>query len=126
MANHHDVARALARRFARAAAPRNGTRRARNADRPRGAAATHADVEFAVDDASGEERIFQTFDEAAGFAAGLALSTGRRIELDVLVMSRAGAEWWGGSDGGDDYDDDPEASVFERLVLDVTSQGRVP
>jgi hypothetical protein len=124
MANHHDVARALAQRMARIV-PRNGRRRVRNTDRPRGAAPTHADVEFAVDDARGEEHIFKTFGEAAGFAAGLALSTGRRVALDVLVMSRAGAEWWGGSDAGDDYDDDPEASVFERLVLRVTSEGRV-
>ena len=109
----------------RPAPPRNG-RRARRA-KPRGAAArTHRDVEFAVDDNRGEEHIFKTFDEAVAFAAGLALSTGVRIELDVLVSSRDGAEWWGGSDAADDYDEDPDASVFDRMIIQVTSQGRVP
>jgi len=79
-----------------------------------------------VDDNRGEEHIFKTFDEAVAFAAGLALSTGVRIELDVLVSSRDGAEWWGGSDAADDYDEDPDASVFDRMIIQVTSQGRVP
>jgi hypothetical protein len=100
-------------------------RNARRSVRRRGASRTHRDVEFAVDDHRGEERIFKTFDEAAAFAAGLALTTGVRVELDVLVSSRAGAEWWGGSDAGEQYDEDPDASVFDRLMIKVSSQGRV-
>ena len=103
-----------------------GRRNARRRVRPPGAARTHKDVEFAVDDNRGEERIFKTFDEAVAFAAGLALTTGVRIELDVLISSRDGAEWWGGSDAGDQYDEDPDASVFDRILIKVTSQGRVP
>lgn len=110
----------------RHAPPRNGRRRPRRAARLRGATRTHKDVEFAVDHPRGEEHIFKTFDEAVGFAAGVALSTGTRIELDVLVMTRAGAEWWGGSDGAEAYEDDPDASVFDRLIVNVSSQGRVP
>lgn len=34
------------------------------------------DVEFAVDDASGAQRTFKKFDEAAGFAVSLAASDG--------------------------------------------------
>ena len=94
---------------------------------PRNARArTHRDVEFAVDDASGNERIFKSYDEAAGFATGLSVSTGTRVHLDVLVSSRAGATWWGGDDAAETYDEDPEASVFERLLIQASSQGRVP
>lgn len=105
---------------------RNARRPPRRKVRPRGAARTHKDVEFAVDDNRGEERIFKTFDEAAAFAVGLAVTTGVRVEFDILISSREGAEWWGGSDAGEQYDEDPEASVFDRLIVKVNSQGRVP
>lgn len=87
---------------------------------------SHRDVEFAVDDASGKQRTFRTFDEAAGFALGLAVATGKRIHLDVLAMSQAGAAWWGGDDALESYEEDPEASVFERLVVQASAAGRVP
>ena len=93
--------------------------------RPRGATTSHKDVEFAVDDNRGEEHVFKTFEEAAAFAAGLALTTGVRIEIDVVAHSREGAVWWSGSDGGEQYDDDPEASVFDRLVMTINSSGKV-
>lgn len=82
------------------------------------------DVEFAVDDASGRERIFKTFDEAAGFAVSLAAS-GRTVDLDVLIWSVAGARAYGGDDAVELYNEDPEASVFERLEITVNSVGRV-
>lgn len=84
----------------------------------------HKDVEFAVNDASGQERIFKTFDEAAGFAVSLA-SSGRTVDLDVLVWSRAGAKWFMGDDGVASYDEDPEASVFERIEIKADAQGRI-
>lgn len=90
-------------------------------------AKTHKDVEYAVEDASGRERIFKTPDEAAGFAVSLALSDGRPHHIDVLVYSEEGAEWYrGSSDGVDEYNEDPEASVFERIEIRAESQGRVP
>ena len=49
------------------------------------------DVEFAVEDGGGHERIFKTFDEAAGFAISLAASDGHAHNIDVLVWSEAGA-----------------------------------
>jgi len=88
--------------------------------------ATHKDVEYAVEDGSGKERIFKTPDEAAGFAVSMALS-GRPAYIDVLIWSRAGAVWYRGSDdGGDEYDEDPEASIFERIRVKAESEGRVP
>jgi len=125
--NPDDARHALVRYLLeRSARPRNARRGAHLTGRLRGAADTHKDVEFAVADTRGEEHIFKTFDEAAVFAAGMALRSGVPIEIDVLVFSRDGAVWWGSVDGGDDYDGDPEASVFDRLVLKIASQGRVP
>lgn len=85
---------------------------------------THKDVEYAVDDASGQERIFKTFDAASGFAVSLTAS-GRPSNIDILVWSRAGAKWLMGDDGAQQYDEDPEASVFERLEIRVNNQGRI-
>lgn len=86
---------------------------------------THKDVDFAVDDASGQERIFKTFDEAAGFALSLAASDGRTHNLDVLIWSKSGARFYGGDDGVEQYNEDPEASVFERIEVKANAVGRV-
>ena len=88
-------------------------------------AKTHKDVEYAVDDFSGNERIFKKFDEAAGFAIAKAASRGEDVNLDVLVWSRAGAKWYQGDDGAEVYDEDPDASVFERIIVRANSIGRV-
>jgi len=88
---------------------------------------THRDVEYAVDDASGKERIFKTANEAAGFAVSLAISDGRPHYIDVLIYSVEGAHWYrGNSDGDDAYNEDPEASVFDRIEVRADAQGRVP
>lgn len=91
-----------------------------------GEASHHQDVEFAVDDASGNERIFKDANQAAGFALALALGDGRPHNIDVLIWSEEGAEAYGGDDAVEQYREDPEASVFERIVLRADSQGRVP
>jgi hypothetical protein len=89
-------------------------------------AKTHKDVEYSVNDASGRERIFKTPDEATVFAVSLALSDGGPHNIDVLVHSVKGAYWYRGStDGEDEYEEDPEASVFERIVIRADSQGRI-
>ena len=86
---------------------------------------THKDVEYAVDDASGKQRIFKSSNEAAGFAISLAMSHGRSVNLDVLVHSPAGARWYQGSDGAAEYEDDPDASVFDRIIVNAESIGHV-
>lgn len=88
-------------------------------------ARTHKDVEYAVDDASGHQRIFKTPNEAAGFAVSMGLSGRSPIYIDVLIWSRAGAKFYGGDDAVEQYNEDPEASVFERIRLKVESEGRV-
>jgi hypothetical protein len=87
-------------------------------------ARTHKDVEYAVEDARGHERIFKTYDEAAGFALSMAMSRGRSA-LNVLIWSEAGAEWYGGLDAEDRYREDPGASVFERFEITVNNVGMV-
>jgi len=85
----------------------------------------HQGVEYAVDDAAGKERTFKTFDDAAGFAVALAAS-GRAVNLDILVYSEEGARQLGGDGAVEQYREDPDASVFERLEIKVNSVGRVP
>jgi hypothetical protein len=87
---------------------------------------THEDVEYAVDDASNKQRIFKSSNEAAGFAISLAMSHGRPVNIDVLVHSPAGARWYrGSSDGVKEYEEDLDASVFDRIVVSAESIGRV-
>jgi hypothetical protein len=86
---------------------------------------THKDVDYAVDDASGREVIFKTADEAAGFAVSVALSGRSPVYIDVLIYSRAGAKFYGGDDAVEQYDEDPEASVSERIRIKAESEGRV-
>lgn len=86
---------------------------------------THKDVEYAVDDASGRQRTFRTFDEAAGFAVAIAASGKPVVDLDVLVWTKAGARFYGGDEGVEQYNEDPEASVFERLEISINYVGRV-
>lgn len=86
---------------------------------------THPDVEYAVDDASGAERTFHDFDEAAGFALSVAVSRGE-TDLDVLIWSEKGAKFYGGDDAVEQYNEDPEASVFERFEIRVNAVGRIP
>ena len=87
---------------------------------------THKDVEYAVDDASGAQRTFKTFDEAAGFAVAIALSGRDNVSIDVLIWSKSGARFYGGDEGVEQYNEDPEASVFERFEIRVNAVGRVP
>jgi hypothetical protein len=89
-------------------------------------ATTHKDVDFAVDDYSGKEKIFKKFDEAAGFAVSLAASGKSDVAIDVLIWSESGARFYGGDDAVDRYNEDPEASIFERLEISVDNVGMVP
>jgi hypothetical protein len=92
---------------------------------PRASRSRHKDVEFAVNDAGGRERIFKTADEAAGFAITVAMARGKDVNVDVLIHSKAGARWYGGDDAAEQYDEDPDASVSDRIVVRAESIGRV-
>lgn len=88
-------------------------------------APSHPDVEFAVDDASGKQCAFNTFASAAVFALQVAASRGE-AKLDVLILSEEGARFYGGDEAVERYNEDPEASVFERLEIKVNNVGMVP
>ena len=80
----------------------------------------HADLEFHVG-----PYIFKNFRDAAREALCRAL-TGRTALIDVVTWTRGAAVAWQGEDGGDSYDEDPEASVFERIEVGANSLARVP
>lgn len=85
------------------------------------------DVEYAVNNASGQEKVFKTPGDAAAFAVALSMSRGGDpVNIDVLVYSAAGARaYLGSSDGAKQYAEDPDASVFDRIVVRAESTGRV-
>ena len=86
---------------------------------------SHDDVEYAVNDENGEERVFHTFDVAASLALCVAVTRGEAV-LDVLIWSEEGAKAYGGDDAVERYLEDPDASVFERFEIKVNAVGRVP
>lgn len=85
---------------------------------------THQDLEYVVS-VAGAERAYPTLDEALMQAFSVALSEGTTC-LDVLVYSQEGAETFGGDDAVEEYQEDPEASVFRRFEIKVNDLGRVP
>lgn len=84
----------------------------------------HKDVSYHVNNSQGEEQVFDYFDEAAGFAA-LQAATSGKANLDIVVHSPHGAKFLGGDNALAKYKEDPEASVFERLVIKVDAIGSV-
>lgn len=86
----------------------------------------HRDVEFQVENLFSEaEAVFDTFDEAAGFAVAAAAGKGQPVTIDVVIWSKAGARWYGGDWAVEVYEEDPEASVFERIEVKAYSKGRI-
>ena len=82
------------------------------------------DAEVHVEDArGGQTKIFANFDKAAAFAVHRAISHGEDVHMDIVLWNRRGAKKWGMEDA---YDLDPEASIHERLVVNVQSQGLIP
>lgn len=88
---------------------------------------THKHVEFAVGrENTTEERVFRTFNEAAAHAVARAASDGYRYAIDVLIMSEAGARWYGGDWGVEQYREDPEADVVDLHEEPLEDAGLVP
>jgi hypothetical protein len=87
----------------------------------------HKHLEFEV--SAGESRSFNTNDwETACEAAVRSSATrgGDMAVIDVLTWSREAARAWAGDHGVELYDEDPEASVFERFEVRARSVGRIP
>lgn len=88
---------------------------------------THKDVEYHIDEIGGGTFITHSFDKASAYAVRQSIDLGEKwTNVDVVVWSEAGAKWWGGDEGVRRYHEDPEASVFDRLVVKAQSQGMIP
>lgn len=87
---------------------------------------THKDVEFHCLGTGGKDMYFDNFDEAAAFALGDAMQSGVWKNFDVLIHSESGARWWGGDDAVEQYREDPDASVFQRMRIKAELEGMVP
>lgn len=86
----------------------------------------HDDVEFhATKRGSDDTEICSTFEEAKAY-----LGDDPGV-IDVCIWSEEGAHWYGGDDAVTQYQEDPEASVFERWIRREPGglfecQGRIP
>lgn len=80
----------------------------------------HKDVEYMVGNDS-----FKTFDDAAADAMMRALTNRDRTVLDVVVHSEKGAKFYAGDDGVARYRTDPDRSVFERFLINVSPLGPI-
>ena len=87
-------------------------------------AKSHKDVEFHVPDTTGHTKVFKTWAEAVVFDVGVSLS-GRGTEVDVVVYSKAGARWFEGEYGVEQYNEDPEATVYKRVRITADDLGRI-
>ena len=84
----------------------------------------HKDIDFEV--SSGERsKAFRKWEEAVTWAFAASATSGHQAVIDVVVHSRAGAKHWLGDYGVEMYDEDPEASVFQRLSLRAEDLGRI-
>jgi hypothetical protein len=68
---------------------------------------------------------FKSFEKACSHAVSLACSHGEDVQIDVLAWTRAAARAWGGDAGVEIYNEDPEASVHERIIIKAESKGRI-
>lgn len=89
------------------------------------AAGKHKDLEFHVDRPNGSTFITKSFPEASAMAVSIAASNGRKVNIDVICWSVGAARAWGGDSGVEQYKEDPEASVFERIEVRADAQGRI-
>jgi hypothetical protein len=85
----------------------------------------HKDVDFEV---SAGEKTQHTKDWSEAVLLAVAFSASRGGEeavVDVVVHSKAGAKHWLGDDGVEQYEEDPEASVFQRVSIRAVDKGRI-
>lgn len=85
----------------------------------------HKDLEFQLEDAGGATQTFKDLGEACVLAISISISTGREVELNVLAWSKAAARAYAGDYGVEVYEEDPEASVHDRITIKAESHGRI-
>jgi hypothetical protein len=84
------------------------------------------DLEFHVSAEKGgyKTNVHKTFPKACADAISQAAS-GITMYIDVVAWSKAAARSWAGNHGVEVFEEDPEASVHERIVITADSQGRI-
>ena len=83
------------------------------------------DLEFHGDYPNGTSLDTPSFDKAASAAVSIACSSGQPVSIDVLAYSRTAAQRWSGIEGAEIYDEDPDASIHDRIVIRAESLGRI-
>ena len=84
------------------------------------------DLEFHVgQEGIHDAQIFSSFDKAAAHAVSLACSHGRPMMIDVVTWTKAAARAWQGDSGVEVYNEDPDASIHERIVVRAETLGRI-
>jgi hypothetical protein len=86
------------------------------------------DLEFHVSEATAPktEKVLKDFGEACAYAISRCVSGGVTMLVDVVTWTKAAARAWGGDEAVERYEEDPDASVHERIVIKADSQGPVP
>lgn len=85
----------------------------------------HRGLSFVVTLPSDDEEAYDDFDKACSRAVLVAAVLDVPVSLDVIVKSAAAAAAWDGADGIAKYAIDPEVTVFERMIVKVTSEGSI-
>lgn len=84
------------------------------------------DLEFHVSPkGSFDTNIHKSFEKAAADAVRQCISSGITMHIDVVAWSKAAAKAWNGDYGVEVYEEDPEASVHDRIVIKAESLGRI-
>ena len=85
------------------------------------------DLEFQVSEAHhlGQNTTFKSFEKACSHAISLACSRGEEVQIDVLTWTKTAARAWGGDAAVEVFEEDPEASVHERIIIKAESHGRI-
>jgi len=87
----------------------------------------HKDVEYQVSGFDGDgsrDMYFNVASKAMVQAMEVAMATGHS-HIDVLISSKFGARHFGGEDAVDRYQEDPDASAFERWEFTANNVGKV-
>ena len=72
-----------------------------------------------------DAKIFTNFKEACAAAISEACSHGVTMHIDVITWTKAAARKWAGDYGVEVYNEDPDASVHERIVIKAEATGHV-
>lgn len=89
-------------------------------------AKTHKDLEFHVQAGpSAPVTIFKTFDAAVAHAVMLSSIHCNSVNVDVITWSEKAAKVYAGDYGVEQYRQDPDASVHDRIVIKAHSEGRI-